>query len=433
MPTPENLPAGFERLPSGSLRVRIRLTGHNPVQKTFPLRGEGPAHRKRQLDEARTWDATTRQNLDQGTHIDISQIKDLTVGDVLRAFRDKGLAGSKEKNARKDLNRIKQVLLDDISSVRVLQLQTSRLAAYRDELIEQYRAKLRTRAEQKQSNLPSDLDGSTPESRPVETEKTPARSTLVNKIGVISRAMNYARENIHSAIPRVALPRMPRATPGRDRRVSEDELEAILRIGDTIDPVIPHIVKFAIATALRKEKILEFHERLVTEIGSGYQVIKYPRGEKPEKGVGFIPVTSDLRSLINEAKSALKVADPSARLFDIGEARFDNTWQETLAQAGIKDLHFHDLRHEATSKFFENGLGMIEVMSITGHSTTEMVKRYSHYSAIKIIKKLDRGNDLVALMEELSHLINVFLRSGGERTALDKLVATTANAMGQAA
>jgi integrase len=33
---------------------------------------------------------------------------------------------------------------------------------------------------------------------------------------------------------------------------------------------------------------------------------------------------------------------------------------------GIEDLHFHDLRHEATSRFFEKGLNPVEVATITG-------------------------------------------------------------------
>jgi integrase len=34
------------------------------------------------------------------------------------------------------------------------------------------------------------------------------------------------------------------------------------------------------------------------------------------------------------------------------------------------NIRFHDLRHEATSRFFENtDLGVMEVKAITGHKT----------------------------------------------------------------
>jgi integrase len=45
---------------------------------------------------------------------------------------------------------------------------------------------------------------------------------------------------------------------------------------------------------------------------------------------------------------------------------------------GIDDLRFHDLRHEATSRFFEKGLNPVEVATITGHKDTKMLMRYTH-------------------------------------------------------
>ncbi len=59
-------------------------------------------------------------------------------------------------------------------------------------------------------------------------------------------------------------------------------------------------------------------------------------------------------------------------------------------KANPDNLHFHDLRHEATSRLFENhGLSIIEVMSITGHRTTTMMERYTHLQAQEIGKKIN--------------------------------------------
>jgi len=52
------------------------------------------------------------------------------------------------------------------------------------------------------------------------------------------------------------------------------------------------------------------------------------------------------------------------------------------------DFHFHDLRHEATSRLFEKGLNPMEVASITGHKTLQMLKRYTHLNASDLAKKL---------------------------------------------
>ena len=55
---------------------------------------------------------------------------------------------------------------------------------------------------------------------------------------------------------------------------------------------------------------------------------------------------------------------------------------------GIDDLHFHDLRHEATSRLFEKGLNPVEVATITGHKDTRMLMRYTHLRAEDLVKRL---------------------------------------------
>jgi integrase len=58
-------------------------------------------------------------------------------------------------------------------------------------------------------------------------------------------------------------------------------------------------------------------------------------------------------------------------------------------RAGIANLHFHDLRHEATSRLFERtDLRGIEIASITGHKTMEMLKRYAHLRASQLAARL---------------------------------------------
>jgi integrase len=49
---------------------------------------------------------------------------------------------------------------------------------------------------------------------------------------------------------------------------------------------------------------------------------------------------------------------------------------------------FHDLRHEATSRFFENGLNVIEVVVIPVHKDQGMLQRYTHLRAENLPKNL---------------------------------------------
>jgi integrase len=56
--------------------------------------------------------------------------------------------------------------------------------------------------------------------------------------------------------------------------------------------------------------------------------------------------------------------------------------------AGIEDLRFHDLRHEATTRLFEKGLNIMEVAGITGHKDLRMLRRYTHLKAEDLAQKL---------------------------------------------
>jgi integrase len=60
----------------------------------------------------------------------------------------------------------------------------------------------------------------------------------------------------------------------------------------------------------------------------------------------------------------------------------------TIRRAGIEDLRFHDLRHEATTRLFEKGLNVMEVASITGHKDLRMLRRYTHLTAEDLARKL---------------------------------------------
>lgn len=64
------------------------------------------------------------------------------------------------------------------------------------------------------------------------------------------------------------------------------------------------------------------------------------------------------------------------------------SFQRAVRRAGIGGLRLHDLRHEATSRFFEKGLNVMEVASVTGHKTLQMLKRYTHLSATDLAARL---------------------------------------------
>ncbi|WP_291716332.1 site-specific integrase, partial [Limnobacter sp. CACIAM 66H1] len=64
------------------------------------------------------------------------------------------------------------------------------------------------------------------------------------------------------------------------------------------------------------------------------------------------------------------------------------SWERLKRRAGVDDLRFHDLRHEAVSRFFEMGLSVPEVALISGHRDPRMLFRYTHLRPEEVAKKL---------------------------------------------
>lgn len=63
-------------------------------------------------------------------------------------------------------------------------------------------------------------------------------------------------------------------------------------------------------------------------------------------------------------------------------SRLSGRWRTVARLAKCDDLHFHDLRHEATSRLFEKtSLSDIQIAKITGHRDPKMVMRYANLRA----------------------------------------------------
>lgn len=64
-------------------------------------------------------------------------------------------------------------------------------------------------------------------------------------------------------------------------------------------------------------------------------------------------------------------------------------WKRAVkSEDSFADLRWHDLRHEAASRLFEKGLHPLEVASITGHKSMQMLKRYTHLNPADLLAKL---------------------------------------------
>ena len=76
---------------------------------------------------------------------------------------------------------------------------------------------------------------------------------------------------------------------------------------------------------------------------------------------------------------------------------FRMAWDKLRSLAGLIDLRFHDLRHEAISRFFELGLNIPGVAVISGHKDPRMLFRYTHLRAADLVDKLGATDSLDTL------------------------------------
>ena len=96
-----------------------------------------------------------------------------------------------------------------------------------------------------------------------------------------------------------------------------------------------------------------------------------------------VPLSSAARDVLRALPRRL-----DGSVFGLRAKTITEAFEWAVQKAGIEDLTFHDLRHEAVSRLFERGLNPMQVAAISGHKTLQMLKRYTHL----------RAEDLVALL-----------------------------------
>ncbi len=174
----------------------------------------------------------------------------------------------------------------------------------------------------------------------------------------------------------------PRFNNARERRLSDDELEAVrCSLSASRNPLLAYIVEFAIETGMRRSEILSL-EWSETEIVK--RTVRLPRTKNGQSRI--VPLSPKAFQILALLVQHREPAEP--RVFPITINAFKQAWTRAVVRSGVADLHFHDLRHEAISRFFEQGLSMPEVALISGHRDPRMLFRYTHLSAVDIAKKL---------------------------------------------
>jgi integrase len=70
-----------------------------------------------------------------------------------------------------------------------------------------------------------------------------------------------------------------------------------------------------------------------------------------------------------------------------------NAFENAVERADIKNFRFHDLRHTFASYLAMQGASLLDIATVLGHKTLQMVQRYAHLSAphtASIVAKMNK-------------------------------------------
>lgn len=316
--------------------ARIRKKGHPTQSKTHETK-----------KEAEDWARDIESEMGRGVFICRKEAENTTLAEALERYAREITVD--KKGAPQELRRIEAWKRHPLSNRFLATLRGVDFAQYRDD-------------RQAQGKSPS---------------------TIRLELAIISHLFNIAHkewgmESLANPVQAIRLPSVGRA---RDRRLQDGEEARLLdaaRISKSNE--IGNIIIMALETGARRSELVKMHWEYINLTAKTWHIPKTKNGD-----ARTVPLSSRAKATLQGLPRridgqvwAMSHADGITQAFD-----------RVCKRAGIEGLRFHDLRHEATSRFFELGtLGIMEVASITGHKDLQMLKRYTHLRAEDLAVKL---------------------------------------------
>lgn len=324
-------------------RALIRRKGHAAISQTFDTKAE-----------AESWARKIESGIDRGQHTDHRPALAVTLGECLTRYYNEVSINKKSK--RPELSRIRILLDHPLAKRAIGSLRPDDFARYRD-------ARLK--------------------------EVAPATTRL--ELALLSHLFTTAiREwGLGLAANPIRMIAKPKVRNERDRRFEGDEetrlfaaidsiaAAAIPRAGDHPRTWLRPLVVVALETGMRQGELLSM---TWDNLRAAERFVLLP--DTKNGTARRVPLT---RTAL-EAIESLPHRDP--RIFPVTPGSVKNFWTRAVADAGIEDFHFHDLRHEATSRMARK-LPMHDLMKVTGHKTAAMLARYYHPVPADLAAALD--------------------------------------------
>lgn len=189
----------------------------------------------------------------------------------------------------------------------------------------------------------------------------------------------HGRQWIHLPENPCKLVRRPSPPRGRSRRLQGDEEQRLLRAADSgRSHYLAPLLVLALETGMRRGELLSLRWADV-DLSRRVAHLKLTKNGDSRD----VPLSTRAVGALQELRR-----DGTERVLNASPNAVRLAWEHLVARAGIEDLRFHDLRHEAVSRLFEKGLNVIEVSTISGHKELRMLQRYTHLRAEDLVSRL---------------------------------------------
>jgi integrase len=319
---------------AGKWQARVRVHGFPVETRSFITKLE-----------AQKWARETETSMDKGWYQSFDQANELLLKDVLQRYMEE--VTPSKRGAKREAEGIKFMQRHKIASYSMAKLTPEVIAHYRD---------LRL--------------------------TTVGAGTIIREFCILSSIITHARKEwglpISNPCQRVRKP----ATPiGRSRLLNADEearlLDELLPRGRR-SPWMAPLVMLALETAMRRGELLALRWENIDLV----------------RQIAFLPITKNGSArTVPLSKKAVTILtglphDQDRRVIQLTETGMEAAFRKACTRAGITNLHFHDLRHTATSRLAEKLPNVIELAAVTGHQTIQMLKRYYHPNPETLAKKL---------------------------------------------
>lgn len=220
---------------------------------------------------------------------------------------------------------------------------------------------------------------------------TVANATVNREIQLLRRVFNYARRNLKMSVADVDWD--AHILPEPKGRVRELTLDEERRLFEHLPDDLASLVEFALLTGCRAGSAIRLEWRDV-DLEQRIVVFRDMKGGEHHT----IPMTERLRTLIANQPRLLHIKNVftykyrglkrKRRAFT--PCGWSKPWKKSVADAGIVDFRFHDLRHTAASRA-TRAAGIENAQKLLGHKDISTTQRYAHVNMDDLLKAMEKS------------------------------------------